>query len=219
MTPLDELTPAELRLPLVEAMLPNVPFDGWSGASLDLAADSLGVPRARARLAFSGPADMAYAYIELADRRMEEALAALDLPSRKIRDRIRLGVTTRLEQAAPHKEAVRRALAVTMLPANAARSARGLWRTADAIWRAAGDTATDYNHYTKRAILAAVYSATLLYWLQDDSEDFAATRVFLDRRIEGIMAFEKTKARLLSVGSGLPDPVRFLGRLRYPVRG
>lgn len=216
---LDEMTPAELRLPLIEAVVPNVPFDGWSAASLDIAADQLGVPRARARLAFSGAADMAEAYAGLGDVRMEQALAALDLPAKKVRERIRLAVTVRLEQAEPEKEAVRRALAVLSLPQNARRAARSLWQTADVMWRAAGDTATDYNHYTKRAILSGVYSATLLFWLADASEEFANTRGFLDRRIDGIMAFEKTKARVLALGDGLPDPVRFLGRLRYPMRG
>jgi ubiquinone biosynthesis protein COQ9 len=110
----------------------------------------------------------------------------------------------------------RRALALLAQPQHAALSARLLWQAADAMWRAAGDTATDYNHYTKRAILSAIYSATLLHWTQDDSADFADTRAFIERRIDGVMRFEKTKAKLIGLGDKLPDPARFLGRLRYP---
>lgn len=211
---LDEMTPNELRPHLVAAMLPHVAFDGWSAAARDAAANDLGVPAARARLAFTGPADMADAFTALADTMMEAAMVARGAAAMKVRARITLAVSIRLEQATPHREAVRRALAVLAL--DPVRAARTLWRSADAMWRAAGDTATDYNHYTKRAILSAVYSATLLRWLDDASEGHADTLAFLDRRIAGIMTFEKTKARLLSAGDRLPDPLRFLGRLRYP---
>jgi ubiquinone biosynthesis protein COQ9 len=114
------------------------------------------------------------------------------------------------------REVTRRALAILTQPRHTALSARLLWQAADAMWRAAGDTATDYNHYTKRAILSAIYSATLLHWTQDDSEDFAATRAFIDRRIDGVMRFEKAKAKFTGMGANLPDPARILGRLRYP---
>ena len=216
MTPVDH-TPAELRPQLIAAMLPHVPFDGWSQVALLAAASDIGVPPAVARLAFTGPADMADASIAWADAQMEATLATLSLPERKIRERIRLAVTTRLDQAEPHREAVRRAAAILSQPQNAGRAAKTLWRTVDSIWRAAGDTSTDYNHYTKRGLLAAVYSATLLVWLNDNSEGRADTSAFLDRRIAGIMAFEKTKARVLGATEGWPSPVRFLGRLRYPV--
>lgn len=218
---LDEMTPHELRAPLVEAMLPHVPFEGWSRAAIDLAAADLSVPPKRAQLAFSGPADMADAFTELADAAMVNALDELELPGMKIRDRIRIAVVTRLAQAEPHKEAVRRAAAVLAMPQNSVQAAKGLWRTVDAMWRAAGDTSTDYNFYTKRAILSAVYSATLLVWLNDDSEDHLDTLAFLDRRIDGIMRFEKTKAKVLGAvgGEGGFDPIRMLGRLRYPLGG
>ncbi len=212
--PLDELTPAELRPHLVRAMLPHVPFDGWTFAAVDAAADALGVPRARARLAFSGPIDMADAFTAMADEDMAAAMAAEGVASLKVRERITRAVEIRLEQAAPHKEAVRRALA--QLALDPPRAARTLWRTADAMWRAAGDSSTDFNFYSKRAILGGVYSATLLFWLSDASEDMAATRAFLRRRIDGVMRFEKAKAQFRALGDRLPDPVRFLGRLRYP---
>jgi len=217
-TPLPaEMTLDELRLPLVEAMLPHVPFDGWTRRAAERACEDLGVPPERARIVFPGGAgETVAAYTELADSRMLEALAGVDMGVLKIRDRIRLCVRTRLEQAAPHREAVRRALAVLAMPQNLALSARLLWRSVDAMWRAAGDTATDYNHYTKRLMLGGVYSSTLLVWVDDKSEGLADTWAFLDRRIDDVMRIEKAKARFASGGERRPSLTRFLGRLRYP---
>ena len=132
----------------------------------------------------------------------------------KVRDRITRAVRLRLEQAEGERETVRRTVAVFAL--HPARSARSTWTTADAIWRACGDSATDFNHYTKRATLGAVYAATLLYWLADESDGRADTWAFLDRRIAGIMAFEKTKARITTATARLPNIAQLLGRLRYP---
>lgn len=212
-----DMTLDELRPQLVEAMLKHVPFDGWSDKAAEAAGADLGLPPGRARIVFpGGAADMVGAYVDFADARMEQALAALDLPSRKIRDRITLAVRTRIEQATFEREAVRRALGIFGQPQNLGRSARTLWRTADAMWRAAGDTATDYNHYTKRLILGGVYASTLLIWLDDESDDLTETWAFLDRRIGDVMRFEKSKAQLLGGGDNLPSLSRFLGRLRYP---
>ena len=86
------------------------------------------------------------------------------------------------------------------------------------MWRLAGDTATDYNHYTKRTILAGIYAATLAVYVTDESEGKADSRAFLDRRIDGVMRFEKAKAQLLGGEREHFDLARFLGRLRYPSR-
>lgn len=214
-----DMTLDELRPLLAEAMLVHVPFDGWSKKAAKAAAVDLGVSPAIAGLAFpDGGIDMIGAYLALADARM---LAALDNPeyrALKVRQRISQAILTRLQAAAPHREAVRRAVALMALPRHSPRAASHAWKTADAIWFAAGDTATDFNHYTKRALAAAVYTSTLLVWLNDDSNDFADTRAFLDRRIDNVMQFEKVKGKLRNLGGGSERPslVRFLGRLRYP---
>lgn len=210
--PLDDLRPR-----LIEAMLPHVPFDGWSAAARAAAAEEAGIDPDIAALALPDAPAMTDAYTARADRMMTEAMAAAGVETMKIRARIRLALVTRLEQAAMDKEAVRCALAVMAMPANAALGVRTLWRTADAMWRAAGDTATDFNHYSKRIILGSVYSATLLYWLEDDSEDMADTRAFIDRRIDDVMKIEKGKAQAKSAFEWVPNPARILGRLRYPV--
>ena len=212
-----EMTLDELRPVLVREMLSDVAFDGWGWAAAEAAARRLDVPADRTRIAFPGGAsDMVAAWIALSDETMLAALRREGVDRMKIRDRIRRAVEIRLEQAAPHNEAVIAASRILALPQNALMSVRTLWRTVDAMWRAAGDTATDYNHYTKRAILSGVYSATLLYWMQDDSEDFTETRAFLSRRIDNVMQFEKSKARVLKARGRTPSLVRFLGRLRYP---
>ena len=206
-TPLAELAPR-----LVAAMLPHVPFDGWSDKALAAAAADLGIDADIAALAVPDATTMLGLWSEGVNAAMAAALAGAH--NMKIRDRIRTALLFRLEHG--DREVTRRALSLLAQPQHAALSARLLWSAADAMWRAAGDTATDYNHYTKRAILSAIYSATLLFWTQDDSEDFAATRAFIDRRIDGVMRFEKAKARLTGMTAKLPDPARIIGRLRYP---
>jgi ubiquinone biosynthesis protein COQ9 len=209
-----DLPLAELRPQLVTAMLPDVPFDGWTALARDVAADAQGIDRDIAAMALPDAAAMVDAYIAHADTLMVAAMG--DVSGLKVRDRIRLALRSRLEAASADREAVRLALAVLAQPQHAGLAARSLWRTADTMWRAAGDTATDFNHYSKRAILGAVYSASLLYWLDDDSDDHEATWAFIDRRIDGIMNFEKTKASAKKAMAWVPNPARFLGRLRYP---
>jgi ubiquinone biosynthesis protein COQ9 len=215
--PLD-MTLDELRDALAPLLPGNAAFDGWGARALDSAAAELGVPADRARLAFPGGGiDMIDAWFAAIDRAMIAALPPERIAAMKIRDRIRALVLARLEAAAPYREALRSALNLLARPDHLARGARLGWRTADAMWRLAGDSATDFNHYTKRATLGALYAATLLAWLDDDSEDWADTRAFLDRRIDGVMRFEKLKAQLRPHPDRHFSPARFLGRLRYPV--
>jgi len=212
-----EMTLDELREALAPLIAANAVFDGWGSRAQADAAATLGVPADRARLAFPGGAvDMIDAWFATVDHRMDEAVPASALSAMKISDRIRALVLARLAIVLPEREAVRRALATLGMPQNLVRAAKLGWRTADRIWRAAGDTATDFNHYSKRATLAAVYGATLLVWLDDASEDFTDTHAFLDRRIAGILRFEKAKARFRPDRDRHFSPTRLLGRLRYP---
>jgi ubiquinone biosynthesis protein COQ9 len=162
--------------------------------------------------------DMIEAWITSVDIAMEGAWPKDRLAELKIRERIRTLVAFRLEAVEHIDEAVRRAMAVMAMPQNAPRSLQLGWRSADIMWRLAGDTATDYNHYTKRAILAGIYSATLAVFVNDDSDGRAKTYEFLDRRIDGVMRFEKAKAKFTRGDIELPSLTRFLGRLRYPSR-
>lgn len=211
---LDEL--AEALAPLLGG---HAAFDGWSPKALEMAASELGVPADRARIAFpGGAAAMIDAWFDWVDRDMAGAFPPERIEAMKIRDRIGSLLMHRFTALKPHKEALRRALATLAMPQNAGTGARLAWRSADRIWRLAGDTATDYNHYSKRAMLIGVYGSTSLVFLDDDSDDLAATRAFLDRRIGNVMQIEKAKARLTSRGTHRPSLSRFLGRLRYPAR-
>ena len=199
---------------VILAALPHVPFDGWSMKTLGNAAEAAGAgAEAAARLFPGGTKEAVAHFMDLADRKMCEDLSVLDLPSMKVRSRITTAVRLRLERWTPHREAVRRALALSPLPAFAGGSLRGWYRTVDAIWRAAGDKSTDFNFYTKRGLLAAVYGATVLFWLDDRSADCAATWAFLDRRIAEVMQFPQVRARVTERLKGLTDPRGFLGRL------
>jgi ubiquinone biosynthesis protein COQ9 len=214
----DDRTLDELRLALAPEIARAAVFDGWSDRALHQAAALAGVDPAVARLAFPGGAmDMIAAWVDCTDAAMVAAFGGGALAGLKIRERIRALLQFRLDACAGHEEALRRALAIQAMPQNLARTMRIGWHSADLMWRLAGDTATDYNHYTKRAILMGIYSATLAVFVEDESDGKAETRGFLDRRIEGVMKFEKAKAQLLAKREGF-DVARFLGRLRYPAR-
>ena len=213
-----DMTLDELRLHLAPQIAAAAIFDGWSDAALLGASQATGVDPAVARLAFPGGAmDMIAAWVASVDAQMDQAFDREVLAQMPIRERIRALVWFRLEAVAGLEEALRRAVAIQAMPQNLARTAKLGWSSADKMWRLAGDTATDYNHYTKRAILAGIYAATLAVFVDDESEGKAVTRAFLDRRIDGVMKFEKAKARWLGKREHF-DPVRFLGRLRYPAR-
>jgi ubiquinone biosynthesis protein COQ9 len=215
---MDEPGPLEqIRRRLALAVGENAVFDGWTCAAVDSAAARLGIDPAQARLAFpKSQAEMVDAYIEGVDRELEKKLPARKLRGIKIRQKIRTLVWTRLEIMGPAREAVRRALSILAMPQNVPLGLRIGWRSADLMWRLAGDTSTDFNHYTKRITLGAVYGSTLLAWIDDGSEGWSETAAFLDRRIDDVMQFERWKAQWR--GQERFSVSRFLGRLRYPPR-
>lgn len=209
----------DLRVQLAPAVADAAAFDGWSEAAVRAAAQQHGVDPAAAVFAFSGGAmQMIDAWIASIDAAMIAALPQEQLAGLKVRERIRALVQFRLDAIAGQKEALRRAQAIMAMPQNAPRSLQLGWRSADAMWRQAGDTASDYNHYTKRVTLGAIYAATLAVYVGDHSEGSADTRAFLDRRIDGIMKFEKAKSKWLDPDREHFSPARLLGRLRYPAR-
>jgi ubiquinone biosynthesis protein COQ9 len=213
-------TPLEsIRLKLALPVGENAAFDGWNAKAVDSAAAQLGIDPAQARLAFpKGQAEMVDAYVQGVDAAMEAHFTPETVAALKIRERIRALIWYRLEAMAPAREAVRTGLSILAMPQNLPLTLRIGWRTADLMWRLAGDTATDYNHYTKRLILSGVYASTLLAWLDDQSEGWQETAAFLDRRIDNVMRFEKWKASWVGSDLHRPSLTRFLGRLRYPAR-
>jgi ubiquinone biosynthesis protein COQ9 len=180
----------------IAATLPHVPFDGWTRRALRMGLADIGVSGADADVLFPGGAtDLIETFCDWADRRMETDAGTLDLASKGLAERVRAVIALRLVQNRPHKEAVRRALALLALPANARIAAACTARTVDATWHAAGDRSADFSWYTKRAILAAVYGVTLLYWLRDNGEDDAATLAFLDRRLTDVARIGSLRRR------------------------
>ena len=206
-----------IREKLALAIGENAVFDGWTPAAVDAAATRVGIDPAQARLAVpkdqAGKIDL---YIQAVDRELEARFTSERLQNLKIREKIRSLVWKRLEIMGPAREAVRRALSILAMPQNAPTGLKAGWRTADVMWRIAGDTSTDFNHYTKRLTLSGVYASTLLVWLDDQGEGWADTAAFLDRRIDDVMKFEKMKAQWR--GQEHFSVSRFLGRLRYPAR-
>ena len=208
----------QLRRRLALAVGENAVFDGWTAQAVDSAAAQLGIDPAQARLAMpKGQAAMIDLYVQEVDRALDAWFAPERLAGMKIREKIRSLVWHRLEIMGPAREAVRRGLAILAMPQNVPLALRIGWRSADGMWRLAGDTSTDFNHYTKRMTLGAVYGSTLLVWLDDRTEGWADTAAFLDRRIDDVMKFEKWKAEWRGSDRRL-SLSRFLGRLRYPPR-
>jgi ubiquinone biosynthesis protein COQ9 len=199
---------------ILEAALAHAPFDGFSEKTLSRAAADSGVEKsALPRLFPLGPQSLVEFYSDWADFEMEARLGALDLKSMKVRERIRTAVRTRLAILGGHKEAARRAAAFLSLPPNLFLATKLLYRAVDAMWRATGDTSTDFNFYTKRAILAAVWSSTLMRWFNDQSQDGTETDEFLAARIENVMQFEKLKAQAKDALAKAPSPLGFLSGL------
>jgi len=215
----DDPTVDEIRGALAPLVARNAAFDGWSDAAVDAAAAQAGVAPALARLAFDGDAmAMIDAWFADIDARMMAACPPDRLAPLSVRGRIQALIEARLALLARNREGLRRAFAVLAMPNHLARAAKLGWRAADLIWRAAGDEATDLNHYTKRTSLSAIYSATMLYFLNDESEDHADTRAFLARRLAAVVQWEKTKQRWRARSENRPSLARFVGRLRYHAR-
>jgi len=207
----------ELRRQLAPAIADAAAFDGWTAEAVRQAADMAGIAPELAAFAFrDGQLAMIAAWIAHVDAEMARAVPAASLAGVSIRERIRRLVMARLDAVAGREEALTRALAIMALPGNLAAATRLGWHSADAMWRLAGDTASDYNHYTKRAILAGIYAATLHVFAREKDPQKPETAAFLDRRIEGIIRFEKTKAQFLRKPEERFSVSRLLGRLRYP---
>ena len=196
-----------LREKILDAALKHVPFEGWTLNALQTGAEDAGLERAAAHQAFPGGVVEAIEFhAKRADARMLAAMEAADLSRMKVREKVAFAIRTRLEQNAQDREAIRRALVILAVPVYAGVSLSSLYRTVDAIWHGIGDTSVDFNFYTKRMLLAGVYSTTLLHWLEDNSEGFETTWRFLDRRIDDVMRVPQFLGQWKKMFEGFPRP-------------
>ena len=180
----------------LDAILPLVPLYGWQGSAIREGLKDAGMAPEDAEWMFPrGAISAIEAWIELADRRMEAAGFAADMASMRTHERVRFLIKARLEAAEPHRDALRGALSLLALPWNAPIAARSLARSVSAIWYAAGDKSADFSWYTRRATLAAIYSATLAFWLSGRGQGLDAALAFLDRRLADHACFQKRLAR------------------------
>ena len=203
------------RLALLEATLSHAAFDGWSQKAFDAGAKDAGIPADRALNAFPGGLSELLAFHhEVEDRAMLEAMQRTNVSEMRVRDRIAFAVKARLQRNMRHREAIKSACSFLAMPHNAPLALRLLYRTVDAMWYGAGDTATDFNFYTKRALLAGVYSSTVLYWLNDKSALSADSWSFLERRIDEVMQVPKLLGKISAVTSRFPNPFRVAQRVR-----
>jgi ubiquinone biosynthesis protein COQ9 len=218
--PTEEDHVAATRAKVIAAALPHVAFDGWTDRTLAHAVEDAGVEPGLSRLAFPrGGVDLALAWHHAKDAELARRLSDEDLLGLRFRDRVAHAIMLRLDLVADDREAVRRGAALFALPHHAPDGARAIWHTADTIWNALGDDSRDLNWYTKRTTLSAVYSSALLYWLGDHTPNCAATREFVQRRIDNVMQFEDVKARIARnplAAAMMKGPQRLLDRIRAP---
>ncbi len=205
------------RAAILDHCLALASFDGWTSRMLADAIRAADIDAATAKAAFPGGVrDVVRYWSAVTDERMAGAMAAPGFAEQRIRDKVAGAVRTRIDLLREDKEAVRRSAALLAVPSMGPLAARLVWATADAIWRGLGDKSTDFNFYTKRAILSGVITSTMARWLADDSEDEAATHAFLDARIENVMQFEKVKSQAKKLGFDPSAPIGWLAKLRYP---
>ncbi|MEO1251729.1 MAG: COQ9 family protein [Pseudomonadota bacterium] len=207
----------DARGALLESALMRAPFEGWNAAMVANAAQDSELKEGLADAAFPGGVwDLLQYWSQLADDAMAAAMTEPGFSELRIREKVAAAVLARIDYLRPHKEAFRRAAALLATPPMAPRAARLSWKSADAVWRGLNDKSTDFNFYTKRAILVGVLASTLARWLGDDSPDEAPTKAFLDARIDNVMQFEKAKAQARKLGLDPAAPFRALAKLRYP---
>lgn len=213
---MNETPSARFRARILEAFPVHAARLGWTGQAFKAACEEVQLSEGEAALACPrGAADLFDAFADRADQAMLEALGELDLPSMRIREKVKAAVQLRLEAQAPYKDAARAMTRALASPLRAPEASRILWRTADRIWRALGDASTDENYYTKRAILSGVLASTYGRWFADDAPGHADTWAFLDARIENVMQFEKFKARLRPISERVREAVGVAARFRY----
>lgn len=208
--------PDHIRDAILKAALKIAPFEGWTDLTLKRAVRDAGYPDGSGELYFEdGIADLLNHWSDALNAQTAQDIVQLDLDSLKIRERVTQGVLLRLQAIGQHEEAARRASSRLILPDLTSTGIRQIWKAADTIWRAIGDTSTDANYYSKRVILSSVIGSTLPVWLSDQSDDKAAAHAFLHARIENVMEFEKLKWRVKSLTKNMPEPAEILGQLRY----
>lgn len=204
------------RQQILREVLRLSPFEGWTELTLRQAAKKAGLPKGADALYFPGGIlEVLRFWSEQSDQAAASALAELDLPNMRIRDKVTAGVIARLGTLTGHELAAKRALARLAMPDAVGQAPAQGWAAADTIWRAIGDSSTDFNYYSKRTILAGVISSALVVWIGDDNPDKQKVRAFVDDRIENVMQFEKTKFAAKKRLAGFPKPAELLGRLRY----
>ncbi len=182
---------------ILERVLEDVPFDGWTWSLAYNASEELGFEKEMADAVFPNKLqDLLVHFSDWTDRKTLEKLNEIDSDTLRIRDKIEVAVKAQLEVLEPHRECVKLSSAYWLYPFRKLQAAKIVWRSADHIWNWAGDTATDYNHYTKRALLSGVMVSTTVFWLNDESDGYKDSYAFLSRRIENVLRFGKLASKI-----------------------
>lgn len=191
----------------IEVMLCHVPFDGWTETTMRHTADELGMSASDVKLLFpNGVIGVIETGLKDIDNRMVKIFMErfnAEIDTMPVHVKIKELLLVRFELLQPHKEAIRKLLVFMAQPRHAMLGTNFVYTTLDRVWRAAGDRSTDYNFYTKRATLGAVYGSTLLAFLDDDTPDMQKTRAFLGRRLKDVANVPKLTKPIRTAASVL----------------
>ena len=198
----------QIRIDLIRAMLTHVPFDGWTWEAMEQGAIDIGFEKKKTsssrmkifkNLFKNGSIDFIEIFSEIIDLEVKEKYDLLEFKPERVSEKIKKIIMIRLNLCQKYKEAVRTSISLTAMPINAKISLKILYKTCNSMWRIAGDKSTDFSFYTRRISLAAVYTPTLLFWLNDNSNDNVETEFFLDRRLKDINKVSRFKKPLSDV--------------------
>ena len=198
----------KIKNDLVRAMLTHVPFDGWTWEAMEQGSIDIGFEKQKTSslrikifkdLYKNGPIDFIDIFSEIIDLKVIENYNLIKTKPERVPEKIKKIIMIRLHLCQKYKEAIRSSISITAIPVNASISLKILYRTCNSMWRIAGDKSTDFSFYTRRISLAAVYTSTLLFWLNDNSNDNIETEFFLDRRLKGINKISRLKKPLSDV--------------------
>jgi ubiquinone biosynthesis protein COQ9 len=192
----------QIKIDLIRAMLTHVPFDGWTWEAMEQGAIDISFEKKKTsssrieifkNLFKNGSIDFIDVFSEMIDLEVKQNYNLIDPKPERVPEKIKKMIMIRLNLCQKYKEAVRSSIALTAIPTNAKTSVNILYRTCNSMWRLAGDKSTDFSFYTRRISLAAVYTSTLLFWLNDKSNYNVETEFFLDRRLKDVSKISSFK--------------------------
>ncbi len=187
------------KLKLLDIFLKNASFNGWNNQTLEKSAQQCGFNKGYLSLLFPNQIKdlTSFFYNKKNDELISLYKEKSNLITAKTTERIIYLIELKFSLYNPIREAIRSLFSYNILPQNLFSAQKALWNICDLIWFLANDKSTDFNYYTKRGLLAYVYSTTMLFWLDDTSPNFEQTKLFIRKQINKVLKVGKTKSEIV----------------------